>query len=161
MFFAKAKVVVAAVLVVAALAVGGVAYRADAPAGQGAPVSPAKPRSELEALRHQNELLKLNLEVVLEKVRAQEAELRDLREKRQAAETRAKPNEYRATVTLVQALRQAQQDPTSQAEAALKALRQAKDDEARRHAVEALERALGKLRAQLAADPTKPLPQAK
>jgi hypothetical protein len=35
--------------------------------------------SEVEALRRENEFLKLNLEVVLEKVRAQEAELRALR----------------------------------------------------------------------------------
>src|SRR5262249_57363409 len=34
---------------------------------------------ELEALRKENELLKLNLQVVLEKVRAQEAEVRGLR----------------------------------------------------------------------------------
>src|SRR5581483_7406648 len=34
---------------------------------------------ELERLRRENELLKLNLEVVLEKVRAQEAELRTLK----------------------------------------------------------------------------------
>src|SRR5262245_6290784 len=38
-----------------------------------------KPRTELEALRRENELLKLNLEVVLEKVRSQETELRTLR----------------------------------------------------------------------------------
>src|SRR5262249_30049449 len=38
-----------------------------------------RPLTELEALRKENELLKLNLEVVLEKVRTQEAELRALR----------------------------------------------------------------------------------
>src|SRR6185295_9024154 len=46
-------------------------------AAQAAP--PDKPKNELEALRRENELLKLNLEVVLEKVRAQEAELQSVR----------------------------------------------------------------------------------
>jgi RNA polymerase sigma factor (sigma-70 family) len=81
MLLAKLKVVVGALMVVVALAMSGLVYRAS---GQPAPVAAerkpdSKPRSELEALRHENELLKLNLEVVLEKVRAQEAELRALR----------------------------------------------------------------------------------
>jgi hypothetical protein len=38
-----------------------------------------KPLTELEALRKENELLKVNLHVLLEKVKAQEAELRALR----------------------------------------------------------------------------------
>src|SRR5262249_61697251 len=81
MWIAKVKVVVAAVFAVAALG-AGVAYRSEAVrAEQVAQASPAKPRSELEALRRENELLKLNLEVVLEKVRTQEKELRALRGK--------------------------------------------------------------------------------
>src|SRR5262249_49249883 len=81
MWIAKVKVVGAAVLAVAALG-AGVAYHSEAVwAQQVAQASPAKPRSELEALRRENELLKLNLEVVLEKVRAQESELRTLRGK--------------------------------------------------------------------------------
>ena len=40
---------------------------------------PDRPLNELEALRKENELLKLNLLVVLEKVRAQEAELHAVR----------------------------------------------------------------------------------
>jgi len=80
MFLTKLKMMVGAMMVVTALGAGGLVYRA---AGQ--PASPAqkqndgKPRTELERLRHENELLKLNLEVVLEKVRAQEAELRALK----------------------------------------------------------------------------------
>jgi predicted DNA-binding protein (UPF0251 family) len=88
MFLTKLKMMVGAVMIVTALGASGLVYRA---AGQ--PASPAekrsdgKPKSELERLRHENELLKLNLEVVLEKVRAQEAELRA--RKAQAQKTQA------------------------------------------------------------------------
>jgi RNA polymerase sigma factor (sigma-70 family) len=80
MFLTKLKLMVSAVMIVTVLGASGLVYRA---AGQSA--SPldkqgdGKPKSELERLRHENELLKLNLEVVLEKVRAQEAELRTLK----------------------------------------------------------------------------------
>ena len=74
MFMTKVKLAMAVVMVVTALGTGGIVYRTTV---QAAP--PGKPRSELEALRRENELLKLNLEVVLEKVRDQEAELRTLR----------------------------------------------------------------------------------
>ncbi len=81
MLLAKLKVAAGAVMVVAVLGASGLVYRA---AGQSARVATerkfdTKPRSELEALRRENELLKLNLEVVLEKVRAQEAQLHALR----------------------------------------------------------------------------------
>jgi hypothetical protein len=81
MFVAKLKLAVGTFVVVAALGVSGLAYRAT---GQSQAPTPekriaGKPLTELEALRKENELLKLNLEVVLEKVRAQEAELRTLR----------------------------------------------------------------------------------
>ncbi len=75
MFLTKLKLVAAVVMVAASLGVTGLAYRAaaaDEPA-------PGKPPSEIDALRRENRLLKLNLEVVLEKVRAQEDELRALR----------------------------------------------------------------------------------
>ncbi|SRR5579883_264892 len=82
MFIAKLKMVIGVVMIATALGASGLVYRAT---GQ-APV-PAekrgdrKPLSELDRLRHENELLKVNLEVVLEKVRAQDAELRSLRER--------------------------------------------------------------------------------
>ncbi len=80
MLIAKLKVVAGMFLTLAlALGAGGLAYQSvDAQDTAGAQAKP-KPRSELEALRRENELLKLNLEVVLEKVKAQEAELRTLR----------------------------------------------------------------------------------
>jgi hypothetical protein len=62
-----------------ALGVSGLAYRASGPAvAQAAPEGDKAP-SELEALRRKVELLQINLDVVLEKVRAQEAELKTLR----------------------------------------------------------------------------------
>jgi hypothetical protein len=205
MWIAKLKAVVAAVLVVAALGVG-VAYRSEAVwAEQVAQASPGKPRSELESLRRENELLKLNLEVVLEKVRAQEKELRALRAKAvapqaglgvergnryQAPATKSpdvergnryqappmkspdvergnryqapatKPpdvewgNRYQAPATKPPDIErgnkyeelESKERPDAggarQAEEALRALRAAKDDESRRRALEALDRAL-------------------
>jgi RNA polymerase sigma factor (sigma-70 family) len=72
MLLAKLKLAVGAVMVVMVLGASGLVYRASGQSTAG----PKRPLSELEALRRENELLKLNLEVVLEKVRAQEAELR-------------------------------------------------------------------------------------
>ncbi len=79
MLLSKLRLVAGAVLVVLALGMVGLAYQAGDDAGMARAAPPDRPRNELEALRRENELLKLNLEVVLEKVRAQEAELRDLR----------------------------------------------------------------------------------
>jgi RNA polymerase sigma factor (sigma-70 family) len=206
MWIAKIKVVGAAVLAVAALG-AGVAYHSEAVrAEQVTPASPAKPRSELEALRREVELLKLNLEVVLEKVRSQENELRQFREKKagpqlglddlkgyiqglenqrrmQYEERKAKVPEgdrdfkywaipakapegerdikYRAIPSKVpegergikyralEAKERADADGVRRAEAALRALRDAKDDPSRRLALEALDRALRALRQQV------------
>src|SRR5262249_4256421 len=75
MFLKKLKLAVVAVLVVAGLGVG-VAYQGGASARAQAPT---RPMSELERLRRENELLKLNLEVVLEKVRSLDSENRSLK----------------------------------------------------------------------------------
>src|SRR5262249_44380635 len=72
MLMTKLKFAVGTLLMVVVLGATGLAYRA----GAQAPPRAEKPRSELEALRRENELLKLNLEAVLEKIRAQEAQLR-------------------------------------------------------------------------------------
>jgi RNA polymerase sigma factor (sigma-70 family) len=81
MLLAKLKVAVGTVIVMVALGTSALTFRVS---GQPAPAVTepklqSKPRSELETLRRENELLKLNLEIVLEKVRAQEAELRTLK----------------------------------------------------------------------------------
>jgi hypothetical protein len=75
MLLKKLRLVVGAVVVLAALGMGGVAYQSGGFLGTVQAALPEKPANELEALRKENELLKLNLQVVLEKVRAQETEL--------------------------------------------------------------------------------------
>jgi RNA polymerase sigma factor (sigma-70 family) len=79
MLVQKLRLVAGALVVLVAAAIGGLAYHAAGLTGTLQAAPPEKPRSEMEALRRENELLKLNLEVVLEKVRAQENELRALR----------------------------------------------------------------------------------
>jgi RNA polymerase sigma factor (sigma-70 family) len=165
MFLAKLKLVVGSVLVVAALGAGVVAYQVGGP--RPAQAADGKPLSELEALRKENELLRYNLQVILEKSRAQEAELRALRGQAQAAannsaevvkflgtslESSAAPRQGFFTVKTETAL----PDPVQEAEAALKALREAKDPEAKRHAAEALEAAARKLREQPQKKPETP-----
>jgi hypothetical protein len=125
--------------------------------------------------------MRLNLLVVLEKVRAQEAELTALRGKAEAAQVPGKVNlnnlvlpaaereairlwlaepvegpkkaQAKGAVRVEQLDRVAEApqesaDPVRQAEAALKALRQARDPEAKRRAAEALEKAARQLRGQ-------------
>jgi hypothetical protein len=198
MFLLKLKCAVAAVLVVAALGAGGLAYQAGRPAAAQAGEPGGKPRNELEALRRENELLKLNLEVVLEKVRALQTQLaaskgrektaseRVLKEMRAKAEAQrqqarsaleavARELQARQYRTLLEAARAARAararakadakgeapgresrataDRIHELEAALQALRDARDTEARRRAADALEKAMLKLRKQLPAPP--------
>jgi hypothetical protein len=164
MLLAKLKLAVGAVMVVAALGAGGVVYQVSVPrAAQAAPE--AKPLNELEALRKENELLKLNLQVVLEKVRAQEAELRAVKGRVEALskergvearlvadkevlssvliELEAKTVDLEAKTAAVKV-----RDAVQQVEAALKAFREARNAEAKRRAAEALEQAVKKLREQ-------------
>jgi RNA polymerase sigma factor (sigma-70 family) len=155
MFLTKLKVAVGAVLLAAAVGAGGLAYHAQgAGAAQAEKKADGRPRSELEALRRENELLKLNLEVVLEKVRAQEAELRSLRARTAGEGLSLRLHDYRVRTVIKlpdpgKAPPRPEADAGRQAEAALKALREATDDAARRRALEALDRALGRLREQL------------
>jgi hypothetical protein len=180
MFLQKLKVIIAAVLVAVALGAGGLAYQAAEPTGPGlAAAKSAKPASELEALRKENELLRLNLLVLLEKIRAQEDKLaskaaledRALQDRRDAELETLKLKEwigkredlkryeeaikeYRKAASMaldVELPRKEQAkapDPVQEAEAALKALREARDPEAKRRAAEALEKAVKKLRGQ-------------
>jgi RNA polymerase sigma factor (sigma-70 family) len=165
MFLAKLKLAVGAVMVVAALGAGGVAYQVSGPrAAQAAPEG--KPPGELEALKKENELLKYNLQLVLEKARALEADVRALKEQAKAATANSKHFFERIHINTVgdpvnlrrggpvdlevaiDTSNSAHQDPVQEAEAALKALREAKDPEARRRAADALEQAVKKLREQ-------------
>jgi hypothetical protein len=160
MFLTKLKVAAGAVLLAVVLGAGGLAYRSgEAQAAQAQGPIEAKPRSELEALRRENELLKLNLEVVLEKVRALEGELRALRGKAKGGGSGAvnepilrlplherpiDPNVPQADVRF-----RLERDSGERAEAALRALREAKDNAVRQRALEELDRALRVLREQL------------
>ena len=161
MLLKKLRLVVGAVVVLAALGAVGFGYQAGSGPGAVQAAQPDKPRSEVEALRRENVLLKLNLEVVLEKVRAQEAELRTLRG--QAADAAKLPPhalhlEYQRYLALKMLGEAVHSDPLGEAESALKALREAKDKEGQRRATEALEKALEKLKQQTkpGADPGKP-----
>jgi hypothetical protein len=166
MLLAKLKLAVGAMMVVAALGAGGVAYQVSGPRpAQAAPES--KPQSELEALKKENELLKFNLQVILEKARAQEAELRALRGQAQAAANKSAevvtfvgtyldPSTTVLEKHLTVKTEIALPDPVQEAEAALKALREAKDPQAKRQAAAALEAAAKKLKEQPQKKPEKP-----
>jgi RNA polymerase sigma factor (sigma-70 family) len=90
MLLKKLRMVIGAVMVLAALGTVGIAYQAAVGAGAARAAPPDKPVSELDALRKENELLKLNLQIVLEKVRAQEAELQTTRKQVAARNEAAK-----------------------------------------------------------------------
>jgi RNA polymerase sigma factor (sigma-70 family) len=156
MLMARLKLVVGLFVgAVLTLGAGGVAYQTvsaqNAPAGQ----NPGKPVNEMEALRRENELLRLNLLVVLEKVRAQETELRALKEKPAASALQL----YQQTLGSVAfspdgtlALRVWNPGTPKAAlsiEDAIKQYRAAKDGESRRQAIEAVEAAVQRLRQEL------------
>jgi hypothetical protein len=85
MFVKKLKLMVGAVVVMAALGVVGLAYREGTTSGTAQAAPPDKPLTELEILRKENESLKLNLQIVLEKVRSLEAAVSDLRSRQPGA----------------------------------------------------------------------------
>jgi RNA polymerase sigma factor (sigma-70 family) len=156
MFLTKLKIA-AAVIVTVALGAGGFVYRA---AGEAAPPV-AKPLNELEALRRENDLLKLNLEVVLEKVRALDTEVRTLRGRLEAKAAGPGAGTFldlgagtfldldgdgRTDLLLGVIRKQHALDPAQEVEAALKAFREARDPKAQRQALEVLDKALKKLK---------------
>jgi RNA polymerase sigma factor (sigma-70 family) len=86
MFLAKLKIVAATAMVVLALGAGGVVYHVAAGPGAAQAAAPeGKAPADADALRKENELLKLNLQLTLEKILSQEAELRTLRGRAEAA----------------------------------------------------------------------------
>ena len=161
----KPKAALIALLVALALGAGGTVLRS---AGSGAYAADSlQPKNELETIRHENELLKLNLQVVLEKVRAQEAELRALKQAGKQATSSIPKVEALAFLpdgTLVADTQEAMilfatKDPNTKeakldigrlyhddclrrAEAALKKLREARTEEARAKAQKELEEAV-------------------
>jgi RNA polymerase sigma factor (sigma-70 family) len=139
MFNLKAAVV--ALTVVTSFGIGGVAYRAA-----GAPAAPASAQADLEALKKENDLLKLNLEVVLEKVRSQETEIKSLRAQLETAKTVAWTGlESNLATNQVQW----NVNAPAEVEQAIKAFRDASDKESRGRSAEALEKAMKKFREEL------------
>jgi RNA polymerase sigma factor (sigma-70 family) len=150
MFFAKLKAMLATVIALV-LGAGTLVYCAS---GQTAP-GQGKPQSELEALRHENELLKINLRVTLEKIKALEGEVVALNAKTKAA-TAGTGLGLRLALKLPDAessfdVQRARKLRPDEMEAALKLLRAAKDAQSRQRAVDQMERVLRKLREELKA----------
>jgi RNA polymerase sigma factor (sigma-70 family) len=188
MLMTKLKVIVAVAVVAVTLGVGGVAFRA---AGQDSAEdrrAEAKPLTDLELLSRDVEILKLQVDVLQQKMRAQDRDLRKLKGEvaliprtpatqnwpAQAAPLRGassyeslptiggtaenppmqgppgatvQPSGNPAGTGRIRQPAPAGADPEKEAEAALKALREGRDDEnTRRQAVEALERALQRLK---------------
>jgi RNA polymerase sigma factor (sigma-70 family) len=104
MLLKKLRLVVGAVMVTVALGAVGFGYQAGGNSGAAQAAPPDKPLSELEALRKENELLKLNLQVVLEKVRAQEGELQAARQELAAKDARLKGQESQLSLNALQRL---------------------------------------------------------
>ncbi len=77
MFLTKLKMITASVLMVLAVGASGVAYYTTIGAGT-ALAQDGKGKSELEALRKENDLLRRSLELALDKVRSQETAMREL-----------------------------------------------------------------------------------
>jgi RNA polymerase sigma factor (sigma-70 family) len=163
MWMTKLKIGAAVLALAATAGAGGIVYRGGSAPAAGA--AEAAPASELETLRKENELLKVNLKVLLEKVKAQEAEIAAAKPRPAAAQftieglqfkTESKPEAQlrlpgtiqlgTGTGEFVLELSGDAPEPAAEAEAAIKAIREAKDKAARARAVEALEKALKRLR---------------
>ncbi len=157
MFLKKLRLVVGAVMVLAALgAVGFTCRPGDEASAQGRSTpevldASGKPLSELDALRKENELLKINNNVLLEKIRAQDAELRGLhgRLERFPKGGLAFDHNFTDLNVVIDVKDVLSTDAVSGAakgvEAALKAYQNAKDAEGRQRAAHALANATYKL----------------
>jgi RNA polymerase sigma factor (sigma-70 family) len=147
MFMAKLKVV-GGVLVFTALTIGllGAVY---SPAGAQNSPPAGKPANELEALRKENELLKLNLQIVLEKCRTQQAELRAFKERPQAAMVDLDVDSLIQGTKVYLDLAVTTPSAVTSIDGALKKLRDATDDKARREAAHALDLAVQRLHQEL------------
>jgi RNA polymerase sigma factor (sigma-70 family) len=137
MSFLNLKSAAVALTLVLSLGIGGVAYRSA-----GVHAAPANPANELETLRKENDLLKLNLEVVLEKVRSQAAEIKSLQAKQHPATDLVFSNVTNQPM-------QWNVDAPPEVEKAIKAFREAPDKESRKRTAEALEKVMKRFREQL------------
>jgi RNA polymerase sigma factor (sigma-70 family) len=171
MFFAKLKATLATVLALV-LGAGTLVYCASGQTG-----TAAKPHNELEALRTENELLKINLRVTLEKIKALEGEVLALKSRAKVDVRASTGLEMGIVVDLVEpgvhlsrdlgfllvdplaskrdselrkkVIEQAMKVRPDEMDAALKSLRTAKDAESRQRALDQMEGVLRKLREEL------------
>jgi RNA polymerase sigma factor (sigma-70 family) len=161
MLLKKLRLAAGALTVMVALGAVGLGYY-NGGSGAVQAATPNKSLSELEALREENELLKLNLQIVLEKVGAQESELRTLRGQAVASKGTGlgaafvDDNDGSLDLFLANGALHGQllrndslSDVAKEAEEAVKALRAAKDKPGQRRAAEALDKAMKKLRERL------------
>jgi RNA polymerase sigma factor (sigma-70 family) len=173
MLFAKLKPTLATVMAIV-LGAGTVVYCAS---GQTGPA--VKPPNELEALRHENELLKINLRVTLEKIKALEMDVGKLKSQAKVGlgpdvgagfadldndgfidiiianealfKNRGDGTFIDVTADQKKALERAMKVRPDEMESALKLLRTAKDDESRQRAVDQMEQVMKKLREEVGA----------
>jgi RNA polymerase sigma factor (sigma-70 family) len=148
MFLSKLKAFVAVTFVLCASAgVVGLSYR---PATAEPADAPRALADELEALRLEVQSLRKTVDATRERVKALEAEVHASRE-RGAAGPNNKPAYQQSVTEYYGKLRYKEakeSDPFAEAEAALKALREARDTEAQRRAADNLEKALQRLKEQ-------------
>jgi RNA polymerase sigma factor (sigma-70 family) len=149
MFVAKMKATLRTVMALV-LGAGTLVYCAS-----GQTSSASKPQTELEALRHENELLKINLRVTLEKIKTLEGEVVALKARTNANAVvqvdvsklasgweKLYLGDLKVNVDFEKALK----IRPDEMEAALKLLRAAKDAESRRKAVDQMEQVMKRLR---------------
>jgi RNA polymerase sigma factor (sigma-70 family) len=159
MFISKLKGTLAAVCTVLVLGAGSLVYSQSG----GRAGNPAeKTLTPLEALRRENELLKLNLRVTLEKIQAMEAEIKNLKVQARTGATRNhdtgfivetvfdeklfnKPGEQPARTDKVDI---ALPRELTVLENGLNALRKNADEKSRQQALDQIEQAVRKLRGQ-------------
>jgi RNA polymerase sigma factor (sigma-70 family) len=110
MFIAKLKATVATVVVLASLGAASLVYSG----GGGTQTGPAKPQSELEKLRKENELLRVNLRVTLEKIQLLENRVRSLKGRGEASAALLTEQELELLERLAIAHQQAPADTNAQ-----------------------------------------------
>jgi RNA polymerase sigma factor (sigma-70 family) len=187
MFIAKLKTTVATVFAVLLLGTGGLVYCAGG--GGQAVQSQERALNPLEALRKENELLKINLRVTLEKIQAMEVELKRLKGQAQVDRLSLNPDAALEKWLRVELLNNGvdraigrpesavnkdviinkeviirkqsdpRPDPTLQLEGMLKTLRDARDERSRKMALDQMENALKRLREQHQRPASEPAPE--
>jgi hypothetical protein len=142
MLMTKLKLVVATAMVATVLGACCLAYYTSA-----ALAGPADRKDDLEALRKENDLLRRSLEVALDRIKAQDAELKGLRDRdRKRGLT---DEESRARLRYNEFTSMYDSETVNRLGVRLKAIGEAKDQDTALRAVEDLEKALQRLKESL------------